>query len=197
MRSCRSSAARAAPLLAVLLAGCRLHYDSIRDGGGWTPADYAGIVVGKDGRAEVLERMGPPDDLSYTLTDEVFLYRIGAHRGSELRLLVPDSLINFTRPGFERAQPALDVPEEFQGQPPPLRFLEFLTGFVVGFFNPVSAQEALGLFGRRLRWDVVRVVLDRDTHVVLAKQFHRGTRASDAKELMKEALLQDENGGSD
>lgn len=40
------------------------------------------------------------------------------------------------------------------------------------------------------------MVLDRDTHVVLAKQFHRGTRASGAKELLKEALLRDEDGGS-
>ena len=157
-------------LLGLALGGCRLHLDAIHTGGLWTPEDYAELALGRDDRGEVLERMGPPDEVRYTLEDEVFVYRRGRHRGSDLRLLLPDTLLDQARPGLEILGPDAQAPEEFGGQAALVGVLRGAMETLLGFAVPASADDALSLVRRRLRWDVARLVLDRETGLLRSKE---------------------------
>jgi len=183
---CRSSLVALALLVA---PACRLHFDSISTGGAWTAEGVQSLTAGADGRADVLRRLGPPDAVTYTLTDEVFFYRRGGHRGSELRLLIPDPLVNLLRPGLEQLTPEEEQAEEFDDQAPPVAVTQTLIDRAFGLLNPVSSEEALALQGRRLRWDVARIVLDRETHVTRAIDLFLGIEAAEARSLWRDTFL--------
>lgn len=168
---------------------CRLHFDSISTGGDWTVKGVAALEVGADRRADVLRRLGPPDAVTYTLTDEVFFYRRGGHRGTDLRLLIPDPLVNLLRPGLEQLTPEPAGAEEFADQAPTITATGTLIDQAFGLLNPVSSEEALALQGRRLRWDVARIVLDRETHVARAVDLFLGIEAADVNALWRETFL--------
>jgi hypothetical protein len=183
--SCSERLAFVLPALA-LASGCRLHYDSIHVGGDWLPAQFETLEIDRQHRNGVLDRFGPPDELFYTLTDEVFFYRTGGHRGRDLRLLIPDPVSNLTRPGFEFIAPDREEPQEFKDDAPPVRVLQRLSGFLFGFFNPISTGEGAGLYGRRIRWNVVRLVFDRETHVLRAMEIREDIDTPATKELLRQ-----------
>lgn len=188
----RSSLCLALALLAA--PACRVHFDSIRTGGTWTAQDVAALTAGTDRRADVLRCMGPPDAVTYTLSEEVFLYRRGGHRGTDLRLLIPDPLINLLRPGLEVLSPEgeqMEEEEAFEEEAPAIAVTNTLIDRVFSFMNPLATEEAMALYGRRLRWDVARITLDRETHVTRTIELFIGAEAVDAKSLMKETLLLD------
>jgi hypothetical protein len=180
---------RVALALLLLLPACRLHFDAIRTGGSWTVEGVAELEPGRDGRAEVLRALGPPDRVSYTLTDEVFIYRRGGHRGTDLRFLIPGVAFNFLRPGFAELSPEVEGEEAFEEEALPITATGTLIDGLFAFMNPLSTEEALGLHGRRLRWDVVRVVLDRETHATRGIELFLGIGSADAAALWRETLL--------
>ena len=81
------------PLAALLLAlGCRLHMAQVEVQRPFSRADFEAIGVGRDDRAQLLERLGPPDHLTYSPRDEVHEYAAGRHRATDLRFFVPGEL---------------------------------------------------------------------------------------------------------
>ncbi|MEM7308462.1 MAG: hypothetical protein AAF682_17405 [Planctomycetota bacterium] len=176
-------------LACALLPSCRFHMDAIRTGGSWQVEQYGDIELGVDGRGEVLALLGPPDEVFYTLSEEVFLYRMGLHRGSEFRLLVPDVFINPGRPGLQALSPDSSEPTALAAETPIVSFLRGLTENLTGFAAPVTGDQALSLLNRQVRFDVIRVVLDRETHVTLSKELIRNVGADDLSSFVGETLL--------
>ena len=175
----------------MLVASCRVHFDSVRSGGTWTPADVEAIAVGRDDRGAVLERMGPPDVLFYTINSEVFVYRRGAHRGTDLRFLIPNVAFNLARPAMSAVHPEQEVHEEFGESAPTVALTRTIIDRLFSFFVPISSDEALALQGTRLRWDVARVVLDRTSLVTQHAELFAGIDDASAAALLDEALLLD------
>ena len=174
----------AAALVGLALAsGCRWHVSDVAYGGTWAPGDAAPLTVEASSRADVLAALGPPDVVAYTLGDEVLVYRRAAHRGSDLRFLVPDPGLNFGRPGLEELAPELDRPEDFSSEAPTIAVMRGILEFAFGFVNPAGADEAVSVHSRRLRWDVVRVVLDRETRVVRSIEVYRGIPGGEAAQV--------------
>lgn len=188
----RSSAA-ALSALALLGAACRVSFDAIRTGGEWKAQDVSSLAVGTDRRADVLRKLGPPDAVSYTLSEEVFLYRRGGHRGTDLRFLFPN-FFNFLRPAFELVTPAVAQEEAFEDETVPITVTDTLIDRLFAFMNPLATEEGMALYGRRLRWDVARIALDRETHVARSVDLFLGVEETSAESLFRETLLQDGRG---
>lgn len=177
-------------LLALLLApSCRLHVMRVELGGAWTPAAAEALPVQGADRGAVLAALGPPDVVTYTLSEEVLLYRRVGHRGSDLRFLLPDPGFNLGRPGLEELSPELDAPEDLSGEAPPIVLMRLVLDTLFGLLNPASAEDAVALHARRLRWDAVRVVVDRATLDVRSVEVYRGIDGTDAARLARGALL--------
>jgi hypothetical protein len=49
----------------------------------------------------------------------------------------------------------------------------------------------MALYGRRLRWDVARISLDRETHVARSVDLFLGIEEASAEDLFRETLLLD------
>lgn len=186
----RSRPAALAALALALAASCRVNLDSIRTGGEWTAEEVSALAVGTDGRADVLRRLGPPDAVFYTLVDEVFVYRRGGHRGTDLRFLFPN-FFNLLRPGLELLTPGVEQDEAFEDETAPVMVTNTVIDRVFAFMNPLATEEGMALYGRRLRWDVARITLDRETHVARSVDLFLGVEEKSAEDLFRETLLLD------
>ena len=167
-------------LLAAPLTGCRLQLQAIEKGHPLGEEEYESVVVGHSDRAALLDLLGPPDTVSYTLQDEVLEYRYAAHRGTNLDFILPLSLLPsigrfspVTGP-IRRITPDTEQPDEFEDRNFATRMTE---GTITGLAGLVPAStsggDSVALQGRRLRTDVLRFTLDRDSLVVRGKEIIR------------------------
>jgi len=175
--ACRGSAAALG--LAALLTGCRIQVQFIERGERLGDEQYDAVVIGESDRAALLELLGPPDEVEYTLEDEVLEYHYAAHRGTNLDFLIPLSLIPsigrfspLTGP-IRAITPDSEQPEEFEDRN---RVTETTEGTITGLAGLVPAAsggDSLALQGRRLRTDVLRFTLDRRSLIVHGKEIIR------------------------
>ncbi len=171
--------------VAALCAGCRVHFDQIETGGSWTTESVQSLSAEGDTRAEVLGRLGPPDAVTYTLKEEILVYRRGVHRGTELRFLIPDPFVNTLRPGLEELSPKLQGEEAFDSQSRAITLAETMIEVLFGILNPLGTEEALAFQGRQLRWDVARIVLDRATRRTQRVELFLGIDYGEARRLTR------------
>ncbi len=73
-------------------AGCRLHMSRVDLNSPLSRELYESIELGVHDRGDVLERLGPPDQLAYTPTEIVFDYESASHRGTDLRFFIPSDV---------------------------------------------------------------------------------------------------------
>ncbi|MCA8959620.1 MAG: hypothetical protein KDC38_03870 [Planctomycetes bacterium] len=182
-------------LFATLAAssGCRLHVERIEDGSGWADPSVDAIRVGVDGRTEILARFGPPHRLEYTETTEILEYRRGVHRGSDLTFLLPTqanpitSAANGIRSFLAFFFPEHDENPEFDREGRTERLAKAFVDFLFSFTPlSVSAEDSLTLHNRRLRYDVLRWILDREDHCVIEMELRRDV---DSEALIRSSLL--------
>ena len=67
------------------------------------------------------------------------------------------------------------------------------TGTATAQVNPIVGVRALELEGRRLRYDVLRLTLDRNTLVLKQKERLRGIPGNALNDVTRGALLMDED----
>ncbi len=186
----RPGRAAALPLAALLLAlGCRLHMAQVEVRRPFSRADFEAIDVGRDDRAQLLERLGPPDHLSYSPRDEVHEYAAGRHRATDLRFFVPGELARL--PGLGAVLGILsfffepfEEPEEFRSS-----FEVRASRGALGLVPFGGGQDVLTLRGRQLRTDRIRVVVDRDTLRVEEKALLRATEDLEGQSIFDRATL--------
>jgi hypothetical protein len=168
---------RALLLLLLASTGCVYSVTHIEVGAALDPEAFEKIDVGRDGRATVLERLGPPQEVHYGLEFEELVYLSKRHSGSDLRFVLPSELL----PGF----PFMGRIRQMLGFlfPPFQDHLEFTKGSSIriarGLYGGVlslmpvatGGNELLSLHGRRLDWERMRIVLDRDTWTVVDKSY--------------------------
>lgn len=160
------------------LASCRVHWEHVRDGLPWDPAAYEGVEIGHSDRGVVLDLLGPPADVFYTLDHEVFDYEVGGHRGTDLQFLLPTSFIPLFgivasfRDAIEILFPTTASDPRFNQATSAERVASGLIGFAQSFIPFGSTEDSLSLSGRRIRFDTARIVLDRETLKVISKELH-------------------------
>jgi hypothetical protein len=123
--------------------------------------------------------------VTYTLEEEVLVYRRGIHRGTELRFLIPDPFVNTLRPGLEGLSPKLQGEEAFDSQNRAITLTEAMVEALFGILNPLGTEEALAFQGRELRWDVARIVLDRATQRTRRVELFLGIDYGEARRLTR------------
>ncbi len=183
-------------LFALSLTGCRLHVELIQDDGGWQPAEFEVIEIGRSRIDDVLNRLGPPDAVSYTRTTEVLEYRSGGHRGSDLTFLLPSranpvsGFFNGIRGALSILFPEFEDTEEFNQKGYSERVSRAMIEFLFSF-TPLSfsADDSVTLHDRRIRYDVIQIVLGRDDHIVKRKEMFLGVEYQRSENLMGSALL--------
>ncbi|MCI0650671.1 MAG: hypothetical protein L0Z55_02175 [Planctomycetes bacterium] len=183
---------------AVLFAnGCTYQLVRIEVGTPIERAGYEAVIVGESGRKEVLAALGPPDGIRYTAEEEILEYRSARHIGTDLSFVLPAAML---QPGawvaaiqglFQYFLP-LHEPEEFVSRVWVLSFASFFFGQLVSL-SPVEtgSDDLLVLLGRDLRFDRVRIILDRDGKTVRAKAFEPAGGDLSIGELWNRTLLQE------
>ncbi|MFN0058799.1 MAG: hypothetical protein ACKVX7_10120 [Planctomycetota bacterium] len=184
-----------ASLLVGLTSGCRLHLDYVQRGTPWSASDYQRLTPHVHDRGDVLQILGPPDVVTYSTAHEVFLYRIGGHRGSELVFFIPvqaipglailDAIRSTLRTLFGN-EPATDEFSQDLGT-------RIASSLLLGVLNlapsDFATPDPLNIRGRRLRYDVVRIVLDRRSLSVLGKEEFLGIEVGRSEQLLSSTLL--------
>jgi len=188
-----------APLAACLLAagatglGCRFHMMRIDESRPLSPEVYRSIALGSDRRA-LLDRLGPPDQLTYTPTEVVYDYVSASHRATDLRLFLPTDalpglnpslLLGLTRWFFGPFR----EPEEFR-EPTTVRLSRVALDATTRFVPFAGGGDLLILRGRQLRRDRLRVVLDRASATVRRKALRLASGEYARESLPERALLQ-------
>jgi hypothetical protein len=196
MRSGKSRRAFASGAAALLLAGCGLHIGRIDDNANVTPDLYHQLVLGDDGRSQVLAKLGPPDRILITPTDEVFEYESEHHRSTDFRIILPTFLIPGPGPGLILGPlhfffDPFDEPEEFEEELP-VRFIRVVLNSLIGMAPASGTEDLLTLRGRQLRSDVIRVVMDRKSRRVTEKSLRLATGEYQKDSILDRAFLQTE-----
>ncbi len=162
-------------LVALGLAGCRLSVQRLEQGTPWSPDGFEALEPHVSDRGVVLDELGPPHRVFYTLTEEIFEYQYSAHTGWNLDFILPTNLI----PVFSQISPAgaalrfltpaVLIPDEFQDREAVVSSTDFVLnqGFGVA---PVPGGDSIAVQNRALRSNVLRVTLDRESHLVLVKE---------------------------
>lgn len=158
-----------------LTTGCRYHMVFIEDGAPLSRADYDQITVGVASRNDVLETLGAPDRVSYTLDREILDYKGAGHRGSELQFVLPTvvfqwgSLTNIAIGAAKRIAPS-DGPKSIREEVWVIRLSRFVFGSLLSL-SPfeTGSTDTVTLTGQRLRYDRIRLVLDRHSQRVVGK----------------------------
>ena len=160
--------------LCLALSGCRLNMVTVELNTPMPLRAFDAVEVGSATRSDVLERLGPPDRIHYTLDHEVLEWEAARHRGTDIHAILPTQLLPF--PGPEIAVSLLisildpfENPDEF-AEPFAVRFTRFAMNSLVGL-NPVGGtDELMSAYGRDLRLDRVQVLVNRHSRRVDAKQ---------------------------
>ena len=181
-------------LLALLGTGCVYTISHIEVGTALDIEGFDAVEVGHDGRADVLERLGPPQEVRYGLEFEELVYLARRHSGSDLKFVLPTELVpGVPFLGRVRGLLALVFPPfqdhlEFS-KGPGIRIARGLYGGLLSLM-PVATggNELLSLHGRRLDRERMRFVLERDTWTVVDKSFEP---LSDRPGRVGAALLRD------
>jgi hypothetical protein len=192
----KRGAARAAlaVVLAVGLAGCRLHVSRLDLNREITGESFEWLVLGQHHRRDVLARLGPPDRALYTPTELVFDYLAARHRGSDLRFFVPSDVM----PGPIDPAAVLAVPRFFfdlfveppEFQPTTMeRVARAGADAAVSAAPFVSGQDVVILRGRKLRVDHLRVVFDRATLAATSKALRLASGDYQQQSLADQILL--------
>lgn len=184
-------------LALVVMSGCRLHLEYVEVGRHWEPAAFDQLEIGRSDRGDVLALLGPPDGVSYTLEHEILDYRVGGHRSTDLQFVLPTSAI----PGFAFVAnyrdlidfffPPVDSDGTFGQRSAGERGASILLGFAQSFIPFSSTEDSLSLYGRRVRYDTLRVVLDRDRLTLLQKELWLGIEVGRTESLFGSAFLSD------
>lgn len=179
-------------LLALAVSGCALQVEYLEVGPRLDLGAFQEIEVGSADRAEVLERMGPPLEVRYTLEHEELLYRSARHSATDIQVIIPTeqipglSILGRIRGALGALFPAYDEPLEFEKGPAVTVTRDVLES-LIGFGGAPGSADLLSLHGRRIAYDRLRFVLDRDTLKVLKKSYE----PADEADLLRDAFLQD------
>lgn len=184
-------------LLLLTMSGCRLHLEYVEVGRHWEPEAFDHLEIGRSDRGHVLELLGPPDGVSYTLEHEILDYRVGGHRGTDLQFVLPTSAI----PGFAFVAnyrdlidfffPPIESDGNFGQRSAGERGASILLGIAQSFIPFSSTEDSLSFYGRRVRYDTLRVVLDRESLTLLQKELWLGIEVGRTESLFGSAFLSD------
>ncbi|MGE3165502.1 MAG: hypothetical protein AB7O52_11395 [Planctomycetota bacterium] len=159
----------------LLTVGCRYHMVLIEDGAPLARADYDRIEVGVATRAEVLATLGAPDGIRYTPSEEILDFRGALHRGSDLQFILPTVVFQWgslasIAVGTAKAIAPVDEPKSIQDEVWVIRLARFIFGSLASL-SPyeTGGADTLTFTGQRLRYDRIRLVLDRRTAKVIEK----------------------------
>ena len=184
------------PLLCI--PACRLNIQSVQFGTPWNQRAAASIQAGKHSRSEVLDRLGPPQEVFYTLDQEVFLYTYDRHRGSDLDFIFPSQWLPLPwyvdpfRAFLGFFTPPVVQPQEFSERP-----LVVAAGAtaIARSSNATSANSGatqfLLLSGRKLRNNVLQIVFSRETRKVLSKSLWHASDPDGWSAWWRELTLRD------
>jgi hypothetical protein len=159
---------------ALPLAACKFQMTRMDLNRPLSRAQYDVIELGADRRTQLLAKLGPPDAVLYTRSEEVFDYLSRSHRATNLRFFFPsDATPLFVDPfawlGVHRyffdpfEEPAAFRPT-FTDQ-----LSRYALDTAVSYVPFTRGEDIVILRSRQLRGDILRVVLDRDTHQTLRK----------------------------
>jgi hypothetical protein len=166
-------AALLALVAALPFAGCKFQLTRMDLNRPLSRASFEAVELGADRRTQLLAKLGPPDAVLYTKTEEVFDYVAKSHRATNLRFFFPSDVVPYVDPfawlGVHRY--FFDPFEE----PAPFRptFSDMLSRYALETAASnvpfLRGEDIVILRSRQLRGDILRVVLDRDTHQTLRK----------------------------
>jgi hypothetical protein len=174
---------RLAALLALSagLAGCRAHLGSAHLNSPLRAGQYHDVSLGHDGRREVLARLGPPDAVLYTLDEVIFDYRAGSHRSTDVYFYVPSDLfpgpvnpVGFIQGTLRFFFSPFEEVEEFRGTAAE-RMGRGSAEAAAGAVPFARGLDVLTLRGRQIRYDRLRVVLDRRSGIASRKSLRLAT----------------------
>ena len=180
-----------------VLAACRFEVQEVAVG---SPIDfeaYHALEPGRDDRGSILAALGPPLRVWYTLDEEFLEYRHGGHRGTDLSFLISSSDTSLTIFGFSRVLVNLlfpfEQPAEFDTQGPETQAQAGVTRRAANASVPVAVTDVVSVLNRRVRYDVVTLQLDRDTHRLKRKQLIRAVPETGVNELARSSILRNED----
>jgi hypothetical protein len=181
-------------LASLVLGGCGLTLGRVDRNAHVTPGLYDRIAPGEDGRSEVLAKLGPPDRILYTRSEEVFEYESEHHRATDFRIILPLFLVPGPGPGLllgglRALLDPFEEPEEFEEELP-VRITKLAVNGLVGMAPSTDTEDLLTLRGRQLRSDVIRVMLDRESHRVEEKSLRLSSGEYAKESILERSLLQ-------
>ncbi len=166
-----------ASLIAMFLcSGCRLHVAETIGGRDISRDAYSQVKVGQANRTSILEKLGPPTAIRYTLHEEILEYNRLHSKASDFQLVIPTAGIPFIS--------QLDVGRDFVNQTAGLkedgidnptwglsaaRVIFNLS--LIAVPQSIGSTDALSLLDRDKAQDRFRFVLDRESLVLDRKSF--------------------------
>lgn len=189
--------ARLALVLCVLLlssVGCRYHMALVEDGSAISRESFEQIEVGDD-LDKVLAVLGAPSEVRYEAEREILEYASAGHDGTDLRFILPSavfqwgSLLNLVTGVIGLAAP-IESAEEFDREVWVISVSRRLFGGLLTL-NPLETggHDSLNLIGQRLRYDRIRVVVDRSNGTVLSASFEEQVSGGSGGAIRKAFLL--------
>lgn len=184
------------PLLALapLVAGCRLHLDYVTRNQSAAMLAFDSVMLGEHDRQAILSLMGPPDLIRFAPEFVAFGYESARHRATEFEVFLPSEVIPGIDPLILLAAPRIlfdpsDKPEVLE----PSTFERVgrggarLLGSLVPF---ASGEEILTLKGNQVRGDLMAIVFDRESWLVIGKSLQLATESYREETLPGRVFLQ-------
>ena len=157
-------------LTCALLSGCTLQIEHYEDGSLFTVEDFERLDIGDD-RGAVLRKLGPPNEVRYTLQNEELHYQTAHRSAADLIFVIPTEFV----PGFSivgRIRGVLGLLFPARGREGDIEkdaginMARSILQIVVGTAGSPGTADLVSLHGRDVRYDRIRVVISRETGLV-------------------------------